>query len=147
MFGPDGGDMRVGEVGEAEVGPDGFGDIRDNVAGRIPGEENAEFSFALRIDSAVEEANAGVAAAGVRENERAIFWDRDVGLDIEAFDDGGDLVGGEAGGGADFFWSETVIGDHVFEPEFSVGIVFERAEIFSGLSGKKKTEKKSGFHG
>ena len=147
LAGPNGGDMRVGEVGEAKVGPDRFGNISDDVAVFIPGSKDAELGFALRIDRAFEKADARVATAGVREHKesggRVLLW-FSPGINIEFSLGLLDFIRGKASGFLDFVRSEMMKPDHVLEPRFKFLIVFWRTRFrVEGVERKMKREEKN----
>lgn len=121
-FGPDGGDVGVGQVSETEIGPDGFREIDHNVGSGIPGGEDADFGFPLWIDGPFEETGARMASAGIGEHAEPAIWGREAarsdGEAFESFLDGGGL---EPGGGLDLLEAVAVVCDHVFQPKGEIG--------------------------
>jgi hypothetical protein len=111
----------VGEIGESEVRPNRFGEIDDDVRGRIPGRKHARFRFALGIDGPVEKSQARVAASGIGEHAKPVFGrlelSRDYAESRESFSDCGWL---KARGGGDFIRGVPVMGHHILEPVLEI---------------------------
>ena len=123
---PDGGDVGVSQVEQLAtagggVVPDRLGDVRHGVAAVGPGGEEADLGLTLGPDGAVEEADAGVAAARIGQDARARAV-REVGRDAEPLRGGVDLVGGQAEGGAGLRGGVAVVDEHRGEPAAEVGV-------------------------
>jgi hypothetical protein len=129
---PEGRDVGVRQVEEPVLAPDRFRHVGHDIAVLVPGGEDADLGLALGAHGPVEEAEARVPAAGVRQHQerrvggapRAV-----VGADVEALQGGGDLVGRQAGGLGDFIRAEAVVPDHVLEPASQLGVVLRPAGV------------------
>ena len=132
LLGPNGRNVGVGEIGQAQIGPDRLGHIDDDVAGVIPRREDADLGFALRSDGAVEEPDPRMTAARIGQHQEGTirgpfrFGRR---RDIETPQPGRDLRLSQPRGGTDFRGREAVVPDHVFEPVTQVGIVGRPAKV------------------
>ena len=61
--------VGVGQEDQAEIREDRLGDVERDIAGLVPGREGADLRLAPRVDGALEEADAGVAAAGMAQDK------------------------------------------------------------------------------
>src|SRR5436190_4852646 len=129
---PEGGDVSVGEIGEAEVRPDSLRQIDNDITLFVPRREYAELCFALRIHRAVQKADARVAAARVRQDEqwrirrplRSV-----IGPDLEAGQGSDDFVMIQTDRRVDLRDTKAMIPNHVLQPETKLGIVFWTSRI------------------
>ena len=141
VIGPDGRNVGVGKVGETEVGPERFRNIRDDVTASVPRSEDAQLGFTLRIDGAFEKANARVTPAGIgQDKEGGIFgagW-AVLGGDVEALKRLSDFRAGKAGGCGNFLVGEAVVPDHVLKPKAQLLI----AGGFASLVGPRREKGK-----
>src|SRR6185437_16554405 len=58
LFRPHGGNVRVREVNQTEVRPEGFGHVHYNIARGVPRREDTDLGFALRVNGAVQKSDA-----------------------------------------------------------------------------------------
>lgn len=63
-------DMGVSQVGEPEIGPDGFQDVEDGVSVSIPWSKHTDLGFPLRVDGSFQESYARMPSARVREDKQ-----------------------------------------------------------------------------
>src|SRR3954471_7252096 len=97
--------MRMCEIGETQIGPNGFGNVHDHITCRIPWGEDAYFGFALRIDRTVQETDARMASAWIRQHEKRSAWSavwQAARRNAESFHGRSNFVAGQTGGGYHF---------------------------------------------
>src|SRR6185503_7857410 len=100
--------------------------------------KNAHLRFALRVDGPVQEANARMASARIRQDDKRCigFSFRWAGFgQMKSGNGRDDFVGRHSGRGADFCWCEAVEDHHVLEPHAQLGFIRGPAEIVRFWSG------------